>query len=79
MSGNDPLMSQNTTILIVDDDDRICRILDRYLTSAGYRVKTAENGEEMRRCMQLQQPDLVILDLQMPGEHGLELTRVRRH
>ncbi|NOR72026.1 MAG: response regulator [Methylomarinum sp.] len=78
MPGNNPLISQNANILIVDDDDRICRILNRYLTSAGYLVKTAANGEEMYRCMQLQQPDLVILDLQMPGEHGLELTRKLR-
>lgn len=71
-------MNQDANILVVDDDVRICKILDRYLSSAGYRVKTAANGEEMRHCMQLQQPDLVILDLQMPGEHGLELARVLR-
>lgn len=68
-------MNQNANILVVDDDIRICKILDRYLTSAGYRVKIAANGEEMRKSMQLQQPDLVILDLQMPGEHGLEIAR----
>ena len=71
-------MSRDANILVVDDDDRICKILVRYLSSAGYQVKTAANGEEMRHCMQRQQPDLVILDLQMPGEHGLELARVLR-
>lgn len=71
-------MEREANILVVDDDLRICKILDRYLTSAGYRVKIAENGEEMRKSMQLQQPDLVILDLQMPGEHGLELARKLR-
>lgn len=68
-------MDQETNILVVDDDIRLCKILDRYLTSAGYRVKTAANGEEMRRCIKIKKPDLVILDLQMPGEHGLELAR----
>ncbi len=68
-------MNQNENILIVDDDVRICRMLSRYLTSAGFGVQIASNGEEMSRCMQSYNPDLVILDLQMPGEHGLELAR----
>ena len=71
-------MNQEANILVVDDDDRISRIIARDLTSAGYRVKTAANGEEMRRCIKVQQPDIVILDLQMPGEHGLELARKLR-
>jgi len=71
-------MHQEANILIVDDDVRISRVLARDLTSAGYRVKTAANGEEMRSCMQDYEPNLVILDLQMPGEHGLELARKLR-
>ncbi len=71
-------MNQEANILIVDDDIRISRVLARDLTSAGYRVKTAADGEEMRRCMQDFEPNLVILDLQMPGEHGLELARKLR-
>jgi len=71
-------MDQKANILIVDDDIRLCKVLDRYLATASYRVKTATNGEEMRRCMQSYQPNLVILDLQMPGEHGLELARKLR-
>ncbi len=71
-------MNQEAHILVVDDDVRVSRIIARDLTSAGYRVKTAANGEEMRRCIKVQQPDIVILDLQMPGEHGLELARKLR-
>jgi two-component system, OmpR family, response regulator len=71
-------MSQDAAILVVDDDVRISKILDRYLTSAGYQVKTAANGEEMHRCMESYAPNLIILDLQMPGEHGLELARKLR-
>jgi len=71
-------MHQEANILIVDDDVRISRVLARDLTSAGYRVKTAANGEEMRSCMQDYNPNLVILDLNMPGEHGLELARKLR-
>ena len=71
-------MNQEAHILVVDNDVRVSRIIARDLTSAGYRVKTAANGEEMRRCIKVQQPDLILLDLKMPGEHGLELTRKLR-
>ena len=71
-------MDQDANILVVDDDVVICQLLDRYLTAAGYRVKTACNGEEMYRCIKLQPPDLILLDLKMPGKHGLELARELR-
>lgn len=72
------MMEQNLTILVVDDDPRICRVLSRYLSTAGYRVLVAGNGSEMRDAMAEQEPDLVILDLQLPGEHGLDLARELR-
>ncbi|MFT7266257.1 MAG: two-component system OmpR family response regulator [Halioglobus sp.] len=71
-------MKQNLTILVVDDDPRICRVLSRYLTTAGYRVLVAGNGSEMRDIMEKHRPDLVVLDLQLPGEHGLDLARELR-
>ena len=72
-------MDQDTKILIVDDDARLCKVLDRYLTSAGYQVKTANNGEEMHKSIKIRTPDIVILDLQLPGKHGLELAmEIRR-
>jgi len=66
-------MNQEANILVVDDDAVICNLLNRYLTAAGYRVKTASNGEEMYQRIKLHSPDLIILDLKMPGKHGLEL------
>jgi len=72
-------MSEDANILVVDDDIRLCRVLSRYLTSAGYTVKTAESGEEMRNCMQYFSPDLIVLDLNMPGQHGLDICRNLRH
>lgn len=71
-------MTQDANILVVDDDTVICNILNRYLGAAGYRVKTASNGEEMYQRIKVQNPDLVILDLKMPGKHGLELARELR-
>lgn len=68
-------MDQDATILIVDDDDRLCRVIGRYLTSAGYQVKTANDGEEMYKSIKICTPDIIILDLQLPGKHGLELAR----
>lgn len=70
---------KDETILVVDDDAVICNILDRYLSAAGYRVKTAGNGEEMYQRIKLHSPDLIILDLKMPGKHGLELARELRN
>ena len=72
-------MSEDANILVVDDDMRICRILLRYLSSAGYTVASAANGDEMRECMQSFAADLVLLDLNMPGEHGLDICRNLRH
>jgi DNA-binding response OmpR family regulator len=50
-------------ILVVDDDARIGRLLAHFLGGAGYAVRTASSGEEMRRLIMATSPDLVILDL----------------
>jgi DNA-binding response OmpR family regulator len=62
-------------ILIVDDDPRIYRLLAHYLGREGYSVRTASNGVEMRRLLTTEQPDLIILDLMLPGENGLTLAQ----
>jgi len=65
-------------ILIVDDDERLCRILSRYLVKEGYTVRVATNGDEMRSRLAGERPDLVILDLMLPDEDGLSLARELR-
>jgi two-component system OmpR family response regulator len=65
-------------ILVVDDDPEICELLEDYLTHQGYEVRTVQNGESMRRALEDQPADLVVLDLMMPGEDGLSLTRYLR-
>ena len=65
-------------ILVVDDDPRICRALANYLGREGYGVRTALDGEEMRRHIADKPPDLVILDLILPREDGLTLARELR-
>ncbi len=60
-------------ILIVDDDERIQRMLKRYLTEEGYIVLSAENGAQMHECLQNAKVNLVLLDLNLPDTHGLQL------
>ncbi|CUA92191.1 response regulator [Pannonibacter indicus] len=60
-------------ILLVDDDSRIRDLLGRVLQENGYRVTTAANAAEARRCLSGLAFDLLILDIMMPGENGLDL------
>lgn len=62
-------------LLVVDDDREIRRLLDQYLSQAGYRVSVAEDGKAMRRVMDQSRVDLLVLDLMLPGEDGLALCR----
>jgi DNA-binding response OmpR family regulator len=65
-------------ILVVDDDERICRLLRRYLAANGFEVDTATDGDQMRDAMRRRRPDLILMDLQLPGTSGLELVREQR-
>jgi two-component system phosphate regulon response regulator OmpR len=60
-------------VLVVDDDERLRRLLVRYLTDHGFRVTAAADAAEARACLRSLRPDLMILDVTMPGETGLEL------
>ena len=72
-------MSDNSHILVVDDQQEICDLVQDYLTSEGYRVSTTHDGPGMRRVLSQSQVDLVILDLMLPGEDGLTLARALRN
>lgn len=71
-------MMESDSLLIVDDDPRLCRLLARYLTNEGYRVRTASSGAELRRLLAVEQPKLIILDLMLPDEDGFSLARELR-
>ena len=62
-------------VLIVEDDQVTRAKLAGYLEAAGYRVSEAADGAEMRRTMREDPADLILLDINLPGEDGLELTR----
>ena len=65
-------------ILVVDDDDRIRSLLKKFLSENGYRVTTAADAAEARERLKALVFDLLVLDVMMPGESGLELTRSLR-
>lgn len=65
-------------ILVVDDDPTVRNFLERYLMKQGYGVSTAVDGREMRARMAEGKVDLVIMDLMLPDEDGLSLTRTLR-
>ncbi len=71
-------MSEEAHVLVVDDDARLRALLSRYLTENGFRVTTADHAEDARAKLAFLQPDLLVLDVMMPGETGLSLTQSLR-
>jgi two-component system phosphate regulon response regulator OmpR len=74
------IMSSNPTaegekILIVDDDARLRRLLERFFDEQGFRVRAVENVEQMDRLLARELFNLVVLDLMLPGEDGLSACR----
>ena len=65
-------------VLVVDDDARLRGLLSRYLAEQGFRVTTAGHAAEARDQLRVIQPDLLVLDVMMPGETGLDLTAALR-
>ncbi len=73
-------MTDNTHILVVDDDPDVRELLDEYLSEHGYSVAQAENGETARQQVEKQVPAVVLLDVGLPGEDGLSIARyIREH
>jgi two-component system, NtrC family, response regulator GlrR len=60
-------------ILLVDDDPDLLKLISLRLTSAGYRIRTAESGETALAAIAIQRPAAVVTDLRMPGIDGLQL------
>ncbi len=62
-------------ILLVDDSKTELHHLSELLTKRGYSVRTAENGEDAMRRLGEEKPDLILMDVVMPGQNGFQLTR----
>jgi len=65
-------------VLIVDDDPDIRELISDYLSGHGYEVAVADGASAMRACVQQRIPDVVLLDIGLPGEDGLSLARFLR-
>ncbi|NLF13755.1 MAG: response regulator transcription factor, partial [Anaerolineaceae bacterium] len=65
-------------ILVVDDDREIVRLVKAYLERSGYEVLVAYDGESALHMLRRERPDLMLLDLMLPGRDGLDVTRVVR-
>lgn len=68
-------MEDKPLILVVDDDAGIRELLAEYLAQQGFAVATARDGRELDACLTGVSPALVVMDLMLPGEDGLSLTR----
>jgi two-component system alkaline phosphatase synthesis response regulator PhoP len=65
-------------ILVVDDDREVVRLIRAYLEQAGFEVLTAHDGEAAIHALRRERPDLLLLDLMLPGRDGWDITRLVR-
>jgi two-component system alkaline phosphatase synthesis response regulator PhoP len=65
----------SASILVVDDDPEIVTMLSTRLTKRGYKVSTANDGHSALELAKKEQPDLMLLDVMMPGKSGWEVAR----
>ena len=68
-------MSSMATVLVVDDEPIVREVVVRYLAREGHRTLEAADGEAARTAIERSEPDLVVLDVMLPGTDGLELCR----
>jgi two-component system alkaline phosphatase synthesis response regulator PhoP len=66
-------------ILVVDDEPKIVRLARDYLEKNGFRVRTAADGQSALAAARREKPDLIILDLMLPGLDGREVCKILRH
>jgi two-component system phosphate regulon response regulator OmpR len=71
-------MAGNGSVLVVEDDQAIREMVAEYLGANGYAVHQAESGSDMREAIERNLPDVVLLDVRLPGEDGLSLARFLR-
>jgi len=68
-------MSKEARILVVDDDPEIMTLLGTRLGKSGYKVSTAPDGNKALEIARREHPDLIVLDVMMPGKSGWEVAR----
>lgn len=72
-------MNSSNKILIIDDDEKLCRLLNAYLKENGFEVSCVNDGSGALKAITGESPDIIILDIMLPGKDGLEvLTEIRK-
>ncbi len=71
-------MDMKYHLLVIDDDNRLRRLLNKYLSENGFQISQAANAQETKQLLQLFQFSLLIMDVMMPGQNGQELTKELR-
>jgi len=66
---------ENTTILVVDDERKMREMISDYLEAVGFTVLMAEDGKKTIKIVEEKSPDLIVLDIMMPGLDGFDTTR----
>jgi DNA-binding response OmpR family regulator len=69
------MLDMNAQILVVDDEPDISALVAYHLARAAYRVQTAADGSEALKVVERQAPDLIVLDLMLPGLSGIDVLR----
>jgi len=60
------------TVLVIDDEEKICWAFEQFLTEEGYRPLVAQSAEEGLRQIEVENPDIVLLDVRLPGMNGFD-------
>ncbi len=69
-------MTKSANILVIEDEDDIRKLIEYYLKTEGYTVVTADNGEAGLEKVRQEKPDLLVLDLMLPGLDGRDICRI---
>ncbi len=69
------MATNDLLVLVVDDEPRMCDVIERILKREGYKVITSHDGETALRLIPEKKPDVLLLDLMMPGMDGREVCR----
>ena len=69
------MTSMGNKVLIIDDDEKLRKLLKEYLEGNGFKVLTLADGSDVKTTLQKESPEMVILDIMLPGKDGLEVLK----
>jgi DNA-binding response OmpR family regulator len=67
--------TDSNDVLIIDDDAELCKLVTRFLTDEGFAIESAQNGEQGIAAALSRKPEMIVLDVMMPGMNGFEVLR----